>query len=535
MQKVDKPQQDTVAIVATPEAPTEALSTAFAIPTAESAIVATEIESKAINALEKQPEPKTPEKVSGLEKLATNNFQVPEYRKYISAEECEKGLTPELHKELAKLLEGHSNRRLIVRSAHPQESEFSGGAFDSVIIDLWKIKNGEQKYLSQTELAEAIMAARKEIVEMAKPENSLQVRRDLKHKEIKDFDPEKMGIYINDLVSSHLQLTIVPLDNGNLSIRFYTGDHETQNLHTFDIPKKGKIEQAMIDKFARHIEYQFRPIEHQTIDRVQKMFEEIQRAQSIFEEPQEMELHLDYGHYHTFVQTKRTKPENTKPDKINRKKFKDGIKTFEYYSPDQTQEPYPHHLFLSKASNRNETRETVALVIDEGKWMESAEIKFPPSFKKAEPSLRNHIVASRMRGCIKSPEIMGKITQQYRELMRLAEENKDYTLIISNMVLSEYSSPDATYIDQILGIRKQLMDCAAVQVRGMSDHDSGITAISHHNMLGSVGPRQIMITYRKGILDTRLTTITGQKLLVMASEKPIDKTSFFRVSLLPLS
>jgi len=514
MQRVDKQQQDTDVITIAPEPQTKAIAMPFAVPTAESGTVAEEIETRAIDTLETEPGSKTPEKVSGLEKLAANKFKVPKYRKYFSAEQCAKGLTPELRKELRKELVkilAEQHQELIVRSAHPQESEFSGGTFESITIKLWKIENGKQKTLSPEELSEAIMTARRKIVEMAKPENSLQVRRDLRHKGIKDFDPDKMGIYINDLVSSRLQLTIVPLDDNTLSIRFNQGNTDGQNIYTFEIPKTGTIPTELLIKITEKTQSKFFAT---PIGKIQLLIKEIQRAQSLFEEPQEMEIHLCHDDEHAFVQTKTVTPETTTSDEIDENLFQSGVQKFGG---------------SEKASKRSEVRETTSLVIDEWKWMQELGITLP---KLPQPivskELTHTLIRNRLRDNISSQTLAGKLEERYAELMQLAEANAQYTLTINHMVLSEQDSAGQPWAKKILEMREQLIDSASVQIRGISNKRSGIVDDNQHKKFGTCGPKQITITYKDSTLDPRLVDSTGKKLLIMAKQN----TS---ISLLPRS
>lgn len=457
-----------------------------------------------------EEKPIVPEKVSGLEKLATNKFKVPNYRKYISATECEKGLTPELRKELIKLLTG-PYQELIVRSAHPQESEFSGGAFESITVKLWKIENSKQKKLSPEELAEAIIDARRKIVEMAKPENSLQVRRDLKHKGIKDFHPEKMGIYINNLVSSHLQLTIIPLDDKTLSIRFNQGNTDGQDMYTFEIPKTGKIPQELLIKITGKIQSRFSST---PIEKIQLLIKEIQRSQEGFKEPQEMEIHLGYGGEHTFVQTKTVTPETTTSDEIDEDLFQKGAQKFGG---------------SEKASKRSEVRETTSLVIDEWKWMQELGITLPTPPKPVTSKEFEHtMIRNRLRDNLSSQALANKLAEKYLELMQLAETNAQYTLTINHMGLSEQDSARQQWAKKILEMRQQLIDSASVQIRGISDKRSGIVDDNQHKKFGTCGPKQITITYKTLTIDPRIEDSTGKQLLVMVKH---DSS----ISLLPLS
>ncbi|MBG0779578.1 MAG: hypothetical protein H0S81_06590, partial [Desulfotignum balticum] len=73
-------------------------------------------------------ENKVPEKAKLLEKLKANGFNVPEFV-YVSAKKFE---TKDF-KALEAFLDVHRESfKVIARSAHPLESEYKGGTFDSL-------------------------------------------------------------------------------------------------------------------------------------------------------------------------------------------------------------------------------------------------------------------------------------------------------------------------------------------------------------------------------------------------------------------
>lgn len=427
-----------------------------------------------------------PEKVSGLEKLAVHGFPVPKHRRYIPA-----GKTPEEKSQIIAdfLREVPEKKNVAVRSVHDLESRFSGGAFTSYILG----SNGVWGKNSQ--MSEKIQQAIASIISLARPEDSLQLRRDIRHRDIKNYDPADMGIYLNEAVDSAVQVTVVPLNNGSLSLRFFSGDEYGMCLRT--------IEVAPDERYEGDVGY----LTWTTSVDIKGMIAEIARAQALFERPQEMEIHIGKSGTFHFVQTKDAIPESTSnaiiPDELR------GIST--YAREDIYGTRSCMSLNVERASKRDEVREMPALIIDEGEW------------------IRDHLKYSRkelgrlgLSDLQDNPDMLDGLTKKYQELMKLAEEMPSYALIIRNMQFQSYANRDdlSEKVRAFGKMRQQLSECASVQLRGESDYYSGLLSASHHYRFGSFGPRQIGITHSRGEVD--LPCETGDQLTIMIRDRKVS-------------
>ncbi len=118
-----------------------------------------------------------PEKAGQLQKLQEKGFQIPEFV-YITAEQFEK----KDYEQLTHFLESHKESyKIIVRSAHPMESDFKGGTFESL-----------ETY---ADIA-GIEYARKKIIKQAKTSKTLSILRQQKFNNAPELDVEKMGVIV---------------------------------------------------------------------------------------------------------------------------------------------------------------------------------------------------------------------------------------------------------------------------------------------------------------------------------------------------
>jgi len=118
-----------------------------------------------------------PEKIRLLEILNNAGFDVPDFV-YLTAEEFKNenfGRLKDFFKESAQ------GFKVIVRSAHPLESFFKSGTFDSLEI------NAD---------IPGIKYARKRIVELAETAKKLQILRQQKFNSAPEIDPEEMGVIV---------------------------------------------------------------------------------------------------------------------------------------------------------------------------------------------------------------------------------------------------------------------------------------------------------------------------------------------------
>ncbi len=125
---------------------------------------------------------KIPEKAKLLEKLRKNGFNVPDFI-YVPAEKFSK----EEFKNLDSFLAVHrESYKVIARSAHPLESEFKGGTFDS--LDTYADIGG-------------IKYARKRMIKFAETSKRLSIRRQQKFSHAPQIDMNGMGVIVMPFVN----------------------------------------------------------------------------------------------------------------------------------------------------------------------------------------------------------------------------------------------------------------------------------------------------------------------------------------------
>jgi hypothetical protein len=127
-------------------------------------------------------ENKVPEKAKLLEKLKANGFNVPEFV-YVSAKKFE---TKDF-KALEAFLDVHRESfKVIARSAHPQESEYKGGTFDS--LETYADIGG-------------IIYARNRIIHLAETAKHLSIRRQQIFNNAPPIDLQEMGVIVMPFVN----------------------------------------------------------------------------------------------------------------------------------------------------------------------------------------------------------------------------------------------------------------------------------------------------------------------------------------------
>ncbi len=123
-----------------------------------------------------------PEKAKLLEKLKAEGYQVPEFI-YVSAEKFEK----KAFAELETFLDTHRDSyKVIARSAHPMESEYKGGTFDS--LETYADIGG-------------ITYARTRMIKLAKTSKSLSIRRQQIFNHAPEINADEMGVIVMPFVS----------------------------------------------------------------------------------------------------------------------------------------------------------------------------------------------------------------------------------------------------------------------------------------------------------------------------------------------
>jgi hypothetical protein len=125
---------------------------------------------------------KVPEKAKLLEKLRANGFNVPDFM-YVSAKEFEGKAFKELEAFLAVHRESY---KVIARSAHPLESAYKGGTFDS--LETYADIGG-------------IIYARNRIIKLAKTAKDLSIRRQQIFNHAPPIDLEQMGVIVMPFIN----------------------------------------------------------------------------------------------------------------------------------------------------------------------------------------------------------------------------------------------------------------------------------------------------------------------------------------------
>ncbi|WP_300463297.1 hypothetical protein [Desulfobacula sp.] len=123
-----------------------------------------------------------PEKANLLEKLQKIGFNVPEFI-YVPAEK----FINEDFQQLDSFLDKHrESYKVIARSAHPLESKYKGGTFDSLetYADIGGIKY-----------------ARNRIIKLAQTSKRLSIRRQQRFNHAPDFDMNEMGVIVMPFVN----------------------------------------------------------------------------------------------------------------------------------------------------------------------------------------------------------------------------------------------------------------------------------------------------------------------------------------------
>jgi hypothetical protein len=118
-----------------------------------------------------------PEKIRLLKVLKRKGFNVPDFV-YLTAENFRNESFGELQEFLKKT---RGSFKVIARSAHPLESFFKSGTFDSLEVN--------------ADIA-GIKYARKRIVNLAKTAKKLQIKRQQKFHGAPEIDPQEMGIIV---------------------------------------------------------------------------------------------------------------------------------------------------------------------------------------------------------------------------------------------------------------------------------------------------------------------------------------------------
>ncbi len=403
---------------------------------------------------------------------------MPESRAFISQDDIKdpESVPEEIRRFVSELEPGY----YLIRSAHPKESEFSGGAFESIKIYIYENDDVDARI-------KKICNARDKMIEMARLENSLQIRRDIKHLLIENYDPEEMGVYVNNLIPRKQQITVVPLSNGQLSLKY-------DNFESIDILRDCVPEQDVIRRVQNiwRGEAVLCRQKVKTIKNPVQLIKDIQKAQELFVEKQEMEIIIDgEGGYH-FVQSRDSETESVELKEIPKDKFNKGMQTSLAMADKYM--PYNGSSVMEKLrclKKTDEIREVRVIRIDELRLLSDAKMF---EYKGYSNELIEFSDFISLADGDRKAEIFELLKKQYNKLLKLAEQYRQYILLISNMAFFAKNRKDTqgVLIEQMRG---ELVKCASVQLRGKSDHESGSMPSYPHIMVSPSGPQQILITY----------------------------------------
>lgn len=434
------------------------------------------------------------EKVSGLETLAAAGLPTPKHRLYLDASYFESSdeKRTALSKKVQTFADGlkkpkpGEGKRIMVRSAHRREHEFSGGAFQSKQTEIY----------SNSEVIK-VMKARDEIIKKSDPKNAPHVQRDINLRDIADFEVNDMGVYLNEEIPSIRQITVIPLDNGEISLRYFNNDLLiAENVDPAVNPREG-IHILVPDNRGRKI-----PI---MVDRT-ALIDDIKKAQACFDTPQEFEIQITRdgeteNAKWVFVQAKSVTPESTQNDDIPEQPFEDGLKS---YHPNF---PYGHQYTIMRASERDILRNTQVVIIDEDQWIKDWILENMPDEKRFDNeyifdaykekfgsyfNLQKFVAAKK--------EVYQAIMAKYQELIQMATHMKMMTIVkkktaisFDNYAWEEYKKDPK--IKAIIEARETLSSLASVLFQGTSAGDNDVSK-DHHTVIGSGGLAQILIRYR---------------------------------------
>lgn len=475
-----------------------------------------------------------PEKVIGLERLAKAGLPVPEIRYYLPASVFQNG--PPYSEELIECIkalrakqekDGLSSGGGFVRSAHPMEHLFSGGAMETYprpySAYAYSTDNGASQPSLQWSL-QKLIEFRDWIVEQAYPVNCLRIRRDLMSRGIEGFDPEEMGVFVNERVpyqknnkEGKVELVIVPLEDGRLSVRFFGRNYK---ICAIEIPSEGEVDLA---PFVRIFGF-----EKISVKDISQLVQDIQKGQTVFEEPQEQEIIMDIEGQHVFVQSKRVEPESLEADDIQEDQFDHGLSTFiDIRNSEGKWADKVSPFTVQRPQTVDQSREMRLLIIDEEQWLIDAGIYEPvPGFMWNEATDKFSKFLSRT-GAQSDPDdpearhVRAILIREYHRLLSLAEQHPHYTLWVRNFSIAtdEVFSGKVPELEGIDKMREELMDQASVQLRGGNDYFSGQSEANPHVILGANAFSQIGVYYL-GFVNSRYPQSIGEHSYVPDDQDP---------------
>ena len=184
---------------------------------------------------------KIPEKARLLEKLQKNGFKVPDFI-YVPADQ----FNNEEFTLLGSFLEKHrESYKVIARSAHPLESDYTGGTFDS--LDTYADIGG-------------IKYARNRMIKLAQTSKRLSIQRQQKFNHAPQIDMNEMGVIVMPFVNGSSVMAKMIVNNWefgycrNRSHKVQSEPHITRVPHDHRLLKLSEDIQKVLG-FKCEIEY----------------------------------------------------------------------------------------------------------------------------------------------------------------------------------------------------------------------------------------------------------------------------------------
>lgn len=377
------------------------------------------------------------EKITGLDALERAGLAVPRYRFHLEPHLFDSSGSPF---GLSEWLKALGNEEIIARSASGLEDELDGGTLES--FRLKACTDADELWL-------AIREAREKMQARANPELNLSFARAMAQGRLEAFDSEDIGVFLNELVPSHRQLTVVPIrDEGELkfSMRYLRREPFYGNL----IPA------------------------HKVL-----AFEgDFRRAVKACGALQEMEVQESTGGERVFVQTK-----TVEPLLVNRKELSDKEMSMGFSKGLKTYSVMPGQL---------EQRQT-SLVVDE------VLLAVQKGFLSREDAMEEEYYSAYEKMDVLQEELLA----YYKELWKMAVELPEYSFVILS-TLYHYPEMSQRILDRLPVMREvkhmheELMKNASVL---LMPENTGALSGCEHFVFGTAGPKQVQVTFKPKLLN----------------------------------
>lgn len=351
-----------------------------------------------------------PKKVCGIEEMAQRGYKVPEYRIYMPADAFYNGKGVEREKSdlmlqqilVAAKAKGLDEIVLLIRSAHPMESMFPSGTFDSLEITV-------STDISVEELQQCIARERRKIIEFACPVQNLTVARSIAENQLlRDFCPEDMGVLVNEKLKGTLFM-IYPIGENGYSVRTLDGKKNVLELDIIHGVRKEEEIAAYFEKIKG-----LEGLEELDLSVFESMIRDIE-AEIEFGGSCEFEIILSVREVN-FVQVKDGTAEHSEeevPVVITDEMFNSGVSSYSKMIRGYVRE---EQYFVSDSVAADQLVDGKLIVIDEAVW--GVELDLPDYISDF------------------TPDDWGKLTAKWREVLAMAGKAENIVLDMKNMVFS---------------------------------------------------------------------------------------------------